>query len=83
MREFDKARAACREVDPELFFPVSASVSSSYAKQICKRCDMRQECLDYAIDTGQQFGIWGGENAEERAAEVRRRNKAARLRETT
>lgn len=78
MKVLDVTKAACREVDPEIFFPVSA-INSAAAKYVCWSCQMRQECLDYAIDTGQQFGIWGGENLEERQAEVRRRNKEARL----
>lgn len=73
----DWSAAACRDHDPELFFPISGNQDGP-AKKVCDRCDLRQSCLDYAIDAGEKFGIWGGESPEERMAEVRRRNKAAR-----
>ena len=67
--------AACQSVDPELFFPVSAVAATeiSRAKAICARCAIRQQCLDYAVETRQPHGIWGGASEEERLQLVTRR----------
>ena len=65
-----RAMAACRFVDPELFFPVSASGKCleqiAEAKAVCGRCLARPECLAFAQRTGQPHGIWGGLTEEER-----------------
>jgi WhiB family redox-sensing transcriptional regulator len=63
-------RAACRAEDPELFFPISATgpgqVQQDQAKAVCGRCPVRPDCLDYALRTGQDHGIWGGTDPDER-----------------
>jgi WhiB family redox-sensing transcriptional regulator len=63
-------RAACRSLPPELFFPIgatgSAAVEIATATQICATCDVRSECLDYALRTNQEFGIWGGLDENDR-----------------
>jgi WhiB family transcriptional regulator, redox-sensing transcriptional regulator len=68
--------AACQSIDPELFFPVSASGKSleqvTAAKAVCAACPVRQECLAFAFRTGQVHGIWGGLTAEERQQALRR-----------
>lgn len=55
-------RAACRDEDPELFFPTAESDSAAYAPAIlvCTRCPARAECLEWALQTGQEWGTWGG-----------------------
>lgn len=62
--------ALCRQADPELFFPVgsagSAAAEIQRAKDICTRCAVRRLCLLYALATGQEFGIWGGRDEDER-----------------
>ena len=74
--------ALCRDTDPELFFPVGttgqALVSQDHAKRVCRDCGVRQECLDYALDTNQDSGIWGGLTEEERRVIRRKRAAAAR-----
>lgn len=74
--------ALCRDTDPELFFPVGttgqALVSQDHAKRVCAECTVQQACLDYALDTNQDSGIWGGLTEEERR--VIRRRRAAELR---
>jgi WhiB family redox-sensing transcriptional regulator len=74
--------ARCRDTDPELFFPVGttgqALVSQDHAKRVCRECTVRQECLDYALDTNQDSGIWGGLSEEERRVIRRKRAAAAR-----
>jgi WhiB family redox-sensing transcriptional regulator len=71
------ARAACRQGDPELFFPVSAAGPAlgqqARAKAVCARCPVQQRCLDYALETGQDFGVWGGKTEDERRVLRRRR----------
>src|SRR5208282_3483211 len=64
--------AACREVDPELFFPIGNSgpalLQIEEAKQVCRRCTVMDECLRWAIDSGQDAGVWGGMSEDERRA---------------
>ncbi|MEU8890440.1 WhiB family transcriptional regulator [Streptomyces sp. NPDC048442] len=69
--------AACAEVDPELFFPVSAlgpgAAQTGDAKKVCARCPVRAQCLDWALETRQRTGVWGGTDEKERAKMLRRR----------
>lgn len=59
--------ARCREVDPELFFPEkSDTVTGAQAKRVCMSCEVRVECLEYALDNNELFGIWGGLNPKSR-----------------
>jgi WhiB family transcriptional regulator, redox-sensing transcriptional regulator len=68
--------ASCRDAEPELFFPISATAASraqvQRAKQICASCPVRLECLSYALDNRQEQGIWGGLTEEERRRLPRR-----------
>ncbi|MDH2430838.1 WhiB family transcriptional regulator [Sphaerisporangium sp. TRM90804] len=63
-------RAACRGEDPELFFPISAKgpghAQHERAKAVCRRCPVRKPCLDFALRTREEHGIWGGTDPEER-----------------
>jgi WhiB family redox-sensing transcriptional regulator len=76
-------RAKCRDVDPELFFPVGttgpAANQIEAAKAVCVQCKVRDECLDWALTTGQDAGVWGGTSEEERRSirRARRREVAA------
>ena len=69
-------QAACREVDPELFFPIGNSgpalLQIEEAKQVCRRCSVMDDCLRWAIDSGQDAGVWGGMSEDERRALKRR-----------
>ncbi|TDD62930.1 WhiB family transcriptional regulator [Kribbella antibiotica] len=62
--------AACRGEDPELFFPIGTTGPSlrqtEAAKRVCHRCAARADCLDWALETGQDAGIWGGLTDTER-----------------
>lgn len=71
MTEPDWDLANCKGTDTELFFPISVDRATP-AKTICSRCEIRGECLDWAIDTRQQHGIWGGLTEKERAYRVRK-----------
>lgn len=74
-------RAACATADPDLFFPVSAqgpgSDQVSRAKAICRGCQVRLDCLTFALRTRQAHGVWGGASEEERIGVLRRRPAAA------
>jgi WhiB family redox-sensing transcriptional regulator len=75
--------AICRDTDPNLFFPVGttgfALMQIERAKQVCSECPVRVDCLDYALETNQDSGIWGGTSEEERRV-LRRRYVAAQRR---
>ncbi|HEX4432818.1 MAG TPA: WhiB family transcriptional regulator [Frankiaceae bacterium] len=57
--------ALCLQVDPEMFFPERGG-STREAKRICTGCDVRTECLTYALEHTERFGIWGGLSERER-----------------
>ncbi len=75
-------QALCRDTDPDLFFPVGttglALVQVEHAKRVCGQCSVANACLDFALATNQDSGIWGGLSEEERR--VIRRERAAALR---
>lgn len=71
--------ALCRDTDPDLFFPVGttgvALIQIEHAKRVCAECKVTEECLDFALASNQDSGIWGGLSEEERRA-IRRRRAA-------
>ena len=75
--------AACRGEDPELFFPVGttgpAEAQVQSAKAICALCPVREECLQWALDTAQDAGVWGGLSEEERRALRRGQRRRVRI----
>lgn len=77
--------AACRGVDPELFFPIGntdvALMQIEEAKQICQPCAVRESCLTWALESGQDAGVWGGLSEDERRS-LKRRTARARQRES-
>ena len=58
-------RALCAQTDPEAFFPEKGG-STREAKRVCRSCEVRAECLDYALEHDERFGIWGGLSERER-----------------
>jgi WhiB family transcriptional regulator, redox-sensing transcriptional regulator len=77
-----RSQAICRDTDPDLFFPIGttgqALVQIDRAKEVCDMCPVKSECLEYALETNQDSGIWGGLDEEQRRNI--RRQAAARLR---
>jgi WhiB family redox-sensing transcriptional regulator len=69
--------ANCLGVDPDLFFP-ERGASTREAKEVCRGCVVRAECLEYALDNGEKFGIWGGLSERERRRLRRQRARAQR-----
>lgn len=57
--------ALCAQTDPEAFFPEKGG-STRDAKKICTGCEVRSECLEYALSNDERFGIWGGLSERER-----------------
>ncbi len=66
------ASGACQDSDPELFFPITSQGPArgqlDKAKAVCACCPVRAQCLEFALDSGQDFGIWGGMSEQERRA---------------
>jgi WhiB family redox-sensing transcriptional regulator len=58
-------RAICAQTDPEAFFPEKGG-STKPSKKICAGCEVRAECLAYALDHDERFGVWGGLSERER-----------------
>ena len=70
-----RAEAACRNLDLEMFFPTSDE-ETGQAKAVCETCPVREACLEYALATHQEDGVWGGLTEAERRR-LRRRRRAA------
>ena len=64
-------RSLCAQTDPEAFFPEKGG-STREAKRVCLSCDVRSECLEYALANDERFGIWGGLSERERRRLKRR-----------
>ena len=58
-------QALCAQTDPEAFFPEKGG-STREAKKICTGCEVKAECLEYALANDERFGIWGGLSERER-----------------
>jgi WhiB family transcriptional regulator, redox-sensing transcriptional regulator len=76
-------QARCRDEDPELFFPIGstgpAAVQVEAAKAVCMTCPVRLDCLEWALATAQDSGVWGGLSEEERRALRRARRREATI----
>ncbi len=74
--------AACAELDPRMFFPVGTTGHAldeiAEAKAVCAHCPVRTACLQFALSTNQEFGVWGGKDEDERRSLRRRWRAAAR-----
>ena len=71
-----RQRAACRGVDPDIFYP-AADEDAEEAKGICGICPVREACLEYALVNRERDGVWGGATERERRRLVRQRRKSA------
>jgi WhiB family redox-sensing transcriptional regulator len=74
--------AACRDAEPEVFFPISATAASrdtiSRAKAVCASCPVQSQCLTYALRHRQEQGSWGGQTEDERRLLSRRLARSER-----
>ena len=78
-----RSRAACSNLATEMFFPIgeagAAIEQTRYAKAVCETCPVQTDCLEFALDTNQPAGIFGGLTEDERRSLRRRRARARRL----
>jgi WhiB family redox-sensing transcriptional regulator len=80
-----RERAKCKDVDPSLFFPVGvtgeAELQIRRAKEFCQTCPVSLDCLEFALRTNQEYGIWGGKDEEERRIirRIRRMQRKAKV----
>ncbi|MET7495582.1 WhiB family transcriptional regulator [Streptomyces sp900116325] len=76
-----RMQAACRDEDPDLFFPIGSTgpalVQTEEAKAVCGGCAVRELCLEWAMEHGQDSGVWGGLGEAERRALKRRTRRRA------
>jgi WhiB family redox-sensing transcriptional regulator len=63
--------AACRDMDPDMFFPTSAEEAVE-AQRVCRGCAVRYDCLEFALETRVRFGVWGGTTDKQRRSLLRR-----------
>ena len=71
-------RALCAQTDPEAFFPEKGG-STREAKRVCRACEVRAECLEYALGSDERSGIWGGLSPQERRSPASRALALSRL----
>ncbi|MEA3075615.1 MAG: WhiB family transcriptional regulator, redox-sensing transcriptional regulator [Actinomycetota bacterium] len=71
-----KADAACRDLDTEIFFPDN-DANAAPALEVCASCPVRQACLEFALMTRQNDGVWGGHTETERRKLRRRLGRTA------
>ncbi|WP_019872897.1 WhiB family transcriptional regulator [Sporichthya polymorpha] len=76
-----RSAAACAGSDPEIFFPIGTIGPSlrdvARAVAICRSCPVSARCLDWALRSGQEFGVWGGTTEEDRRPLLRGRDREA------
>ena len=69
--------AECRGLDPNLFFHEQGDQGMAAARRVCAACPSKAECLEYALENNERFGMWGGRSVQERNAIRRRRKREA------
>jgi WhiB family transcriptional regulator, redox-sensing transcriptional regulator len=78
MKQSWRQQAACRGLDPLIFYPVSDDdVTTDVAKEVCAGCTVREACLEYALTVREKEGIWGGATERERRRILRQRRRAS------
>ncbi|MFE7060487.1 WhiB family transcriptional regulator [Streptomyces californicus] len=79
-----RLHAACRDEDPDLFFPTGttgpALLQAEEAKTVCRSCPVRALCLEWALESGQEQGVWGGTDEDDRRR-IHRRAARRRLKQ--
>lgn len=68
--------AACRGLDPSIFFPADDAAAAT-AKAVCSQCQVNEICLEFALGERERDGVWGGYTERERRSIVRRRRRAS------
>ncbi len=70
-----RAKAACKGLDAQLFFPEDDSDALATVKQVCAGCDVQDICLSYALANKEKAGVWGGATERERRRIIRQRRR--------
>lgn len=76
MKQTWRQHAACRGLDPIIFFPATDDESDA-AKEVCAQCAVREACLEHALAVREKDGVWGGCNERERRRIIRQRRRAS------
>ena len=76
MNQTWRDHAACRGIEPDLFYPVSDEEADP-AKEICGLCPVRAACLEHALTVRERDGVWGGATERERRRMIRQRRRTA------
>jgi WhiB family redox-sensing transcriptional regulator len=71
-----RQNAACRGLDPEIFYP-STDEEADVAKSVCGQCHVRETCLEHALGSREREGVWGGATEKERRRIIRQRRRSA------
>lgn len=77
MKQTWRQHAACRGIDPDLFYPLDQDDDGEAAKQVCVACPVRQACLEHALTSRETEGVWGGASERERRRMLRHRRRSA------
>ncbi len=70
-------QAACRGLDPEVFYPQEDDDDAEVAKEVCGLCTVRTSCLEHALSSREKEGVWGGATERERRRIIRQRRRTA------
>jgi len=73
---FDDTNAACKDKPAEWFFPQAHDWVPEVARSICEGCPIKDACRDFAVNTNQEYGIWGGTSPEDRRKIRRQRRRS-------
>ncbi|MDQ3462440.1 MAG: WhiB family transcriptional regulator [Actinomycetota bacterium] len=77
MKQTWRQHAACRGIDPDIFYPLDEDDDGEEAKQVCLACPVRQACLEHALTSRETEGVWGGASERERRRMLRHRRRSA------
>lgn len=78
MNQLWHSAAACRGLDPLIFYPVTdEDAEAETAKTVCAECPVREPCLEHALGSREKDGIWGGATERERRRIIRQRRRSA------
>ncbi len=76
MNQSWRQHAACRGLDPEIFYPASDEEAGA-AKAVCALCSVEESCLEFALSAREREGVWGGATERERRRIIRQRRRTA------
>jgi WhiB family redox-sensing transcriptional regulator len=75
-------RGVCAQTDPDSFYP-DRGESNKPSKKVCNECEVQPECLEYALENEEPFGVWGGLSERERRKIIRERKVAEKAAEAS